>query len=127
MQAAGSCLIEHFGPDGLPGVVGIGLGRRKADSNAANGDNKLVVSAGIYARVLSLADQAPLECLVLPERTLSRATTLGYNHIGQVRQATFDRLVGDFGAEHAAELMRALQAFGLRQQGGNEAFAEVTE
>lgn len=77
---------------------------------------RLVVSASVYARLLSLADQAPLENLPLDPRTLARARTMGYNQIGQVRCTTANRLVADFGVEHADELLRALYAFGLKQQ-----------
>ncbi len=74
------------------------------------------ISAESYTRLLSLADQAPLDALALTDRTLARAKTLGYNLIGQVRCTTPNRLVADFGVEPADELLRALFAFGLSQQ-----------
>lgn len=73
------------------------------------------ISSETYARLLSLADQAPLECLPLTERTLERAKTLGYNQIGQIRMTPASRLVGDLGEDRAEELHRALDDFGMRQ------------
>lgn len=76
------------------------------------------ISAETYARLLSLADQAPLECLTLTPRTLARAKTLGYNRIGQIRGTPTNRLLADLGEERADELKRALYDFGMRQQPG---------
>jgi hypothetical protein len=73
------------------------------------------ISPETYARLLSLADQAPLDCLPLTARTLDRARTLGYNQIGQIRSTSTSRLVGDLGEERAEELQRALYDFGMRQ------------
>ena len=73
------------------------------------------ISPETYARLLSLADQAPLDCLPLTARTLDRAKTLGYNQIGQIRTTSNSRLVGDLGEERAEELQRALYDFGMRQ------------
>lgn len=73
------------------------------------------ISAETYARLLSLADHAPVDCLTLAPRTLAHAKTLGYNLIGQIRGAPSHRLTADMGADRAAELMRALGAFGMRQ------------
>ncbi len=75
------------------------------------------ISAETYAKLLSLADQAPLECLTLTTRTLAYAKTLGYNQIGQIRSTPASRLVGDLGEERAEELQRALNDFGMRQTG----------
>ena len=75
------------------------------------------ISSETYARLLSLADQAPLECLPLTSRTLARAKTLGYNQIGQIRSTPTSRLIGDLGEERAEELQRALHDFGMRQPG----------
>jgi hypothetical protein len=72
------------------------------------------ISAETYARLLSLADQAPLECLPLTSRTLARAKTLGYNHIGQIRSTPSSRLFADLGEDRAEELQRALFDFGMR-------------
>lgn len=77
------------------------------------------ISAETYARLLSLADQAPLECLSLTTRTLSRAKTLGYNQIGQIRCTPTNRLLADLGEERADELKRALDDFGIRQHGSD--------
>ena len=96
----------------MPGILAVSQGRR----TASGGEAGLVVSSSVYARLLSLADQAPLDALPVAPRTLDRAKTLGYNQIGQVRCTTANRLVADFGVEHADELLRALYAFGLRQQ-----------
>ncbi len=79
------------------------------------------ISSETYARLLSLADQAPLECLPLTARTLDRAKTLGYNQIGQVRSAPASRLIGDLGEDRAEELRRALYDFGMRQPGTADA------
>lgn len=73
------------------------------------------ISAATYARLLSLADQAPLECLHLTSRTLVHAKILGYHQIGQIRSTPTDRLVADMGEERTAELTRALHDFGMRQ------------
>lgn len=75
------------------------------------------ISAETYARLLSLADQAPLECLTLTPRTLARAKTLGYNRIGQIRGTPTNRLLADLGEDRADELRRALYDFGMRQPG----------
>jgi hypothetical protein len=80
------------------------------------------ISAETYALLLSLADQAPLDCLPLSARTLECARTLGYNQIGQIRNTPPHRLLADLGAERAEELSRALQDFGMRQPGASEAF-----
>jgi len=76
--------------------------------------DRISIPTDTYARLLSLADQAPLECLPLAARTLSRARTLGYNQIGQVRATPCTRLSADFGADRAQELQQALDDFGLR-------------
>jgi hypothetical protein len=116
MHAAARWNADPRRPEGLAqGVIAIGPARRLNDGMEPATDAKLVVSASSYARLLSLADQAPLEGLQLAPRTLDRAKTLGYNQIGQVRSASANRLVADFGVEHADELLRALFAFGLRQ------------
>lgn len=73
------------------------------------------ISAATYAKLLSLADQAPLDCLPLTQRTLARAKTLGYNQIGQIRRASAQRLLADLGEDRAEELRRALYDFGMRQ------------
>ena len=78
------------------------------------------ISAETYALLLSLADQAPLDCLPLSARTLERARTLGYNQIGQIRNTPPDRLLADLGAERAEELRLALHDFGMRQPGAPE-------
>lgn len=75
------------------------------------------ISAETYARLLSLADQAPLECLTLTPRTLASAKTLGYNRIGQIRGTPTNRLLADLGEDRANELRRALYDFGMRQPG----------
>jgi hypothetical protein len=75
------------------------------------------ISAETYGRLLSLADQAPLEGLALTERTLARAKTLGYNQIGQIRNTSPGRLLADLGEERADELLQALQDFGMRMPG----------
>lgn len=80
-------------------------------------DDTVSISPETYARLLSLADQAPLDCLPLTSRTLDRAKTLGYNQIGQIRSTPANRLVGDLGEERAEELHRALYDFGMRQMG----------
>jgi DNA-directed RNA polymerase alpha subunit len=72
------------------------------------------ISAETYARLVSLADQAPLECLPLTSRTLACAKTLGYNQIGQIRSTPDSRLFADLGADRAEELQRALYDFGMR-------------
>lgn len=116
MHAVAQWLVDLQRPEGLQGFIAIGPARRLNDAMEPEADARLVVSASSYARLLSLADQAPLEGLQLAPRTLDRAKTLGYNQIGQVRSASANRLVADFGIEHADELLRALFAFGLRQQ-----------
>lgn len=78
------------------------------------------ISAHTYARLLSLADQAPLECLPLTSRTLAYAKTLGYNQIGQIRSTPANRLLADLGADRTEELKRALFDFGLRQPTGTD-------
>lgn len=78
------------------------------------------ISSETYARLLTLADQAPLECLPLSSRTLARAKTLGYNHIGQIRSTPANRLLDDLGEERAEELRRALHDFGMRPPGSGE-------
>jgi hypothetical protein len=80
-------------------------------------DDTVSISSETYARLMSLADQAPLECLPLTSRTLARAKTLGYNQIGQIRTTPTSRLIGDLGEERAEELHRALYDFGMRQVG----------
>ncbi|MCY4757184.1 hypothetical protein [Pelomonas aquatica] len=75
------------------------------------------ISAATYARLLSLADQAPLECLPLTSRTLVHAKTLGYQQIGQIRSTPPHRLLADLGEERTAELTRALYDFGMRPLG----------
>lgn len=116
MHAAASRLPESHRHDGLPAVKPLAGSRRVADGALPAVEAKLVVSASAYAGLLSLADQAPLDGLPLAPRTLARAKTLGYNQIGQVRTTSANRLVADFGVEHADELLRALFVFGLRQQ-----------
>lgn len=78
------------------------------------------IAAETYAKLISLADQAPLECLTLTKRTLAYAKTLGYNQIGQIRGTPAHRLLADLGEERANELQRALYEFGMRQPGGGE-------
>ena len=127
MHAAASRLTDTPRPEGLPGVVAIGQGRRLADNATHAGEPKLIVSANVYARLLTLADQAPLDGLPLAPRTLAHARTLGYNQIGQVRCTTTNRLVADFGVEHADELLRALYAFGLTQQDSGSRSRDLAE
>ena len=125
MRASAIRLTDPQRLDGMPGVLAVDASRRLSDSALPACETKLIVSADVYERLLSLADQAPLDGLPVAPRTLARARTLGYNQIGQVRCTTTHRLVADFGVEHADELLRALYAFGLRQQDsgsvGNEA------
>lgn len=83
-------------------------------STTASSIGTVSISAETYARLLSLADQAPLECLPLTSRTLARAKTLGYNHIGQIRSTPSSRLFADLGEDRAEELQRALFDFGMR-------------
>lgn len=78
------------------------------------------ISAQTYARLLSLADQAPLDCLDLSPRTLASAKTMGYNQIGQIRSAPMHRLLDDLGEDRADELRRALHDFGMRPRGGDD-------
>lgn len=75
----------------------------------------VAISPATYARLLSLADQAPLECLQLNSRTLTCAKTLGYHLIGQIRSTPTHRLRADLGDERTDELKRALYDFGVRQ------------
>jgi hypothetical protein len=72
------------------------------------------ISSQTYARLLSLADQAPLECLAITARTLAHAKTLGYTQIGQIRGTPDSRLFADLGEARAEELQRALYDFGMR-------------
>lgn len=72
------------------------------------------ISAETYARLLSLADQAPLDSLPISARTLAHARTLGYNQIGQIRNTPTSRLLADLGEERAEELKQALHDFGMR-------------
>ena len=83
-------------------------------SPSASSTGTVSISAETYARLLSLADQAPLECLPLTSRTLACAKTLGYNQIGQVRSTPNSRLFADLGEDRAEELRRALYDFGMR-------------
>lgn len=78
------------------------------------------ISAHTYARLLSLADQAPLECLALSARTLAWAKTLGYNQIGQIRSTPRHRLLDDLGEARTEELQRALYDFGMRPPGDDD-------
>ncbi|WP_422014831.1 hypothetical protein [Roseateles sp.] len=78
------------------------------------------ISAETYSRLLSLADQAPIDCLPLTSRTLAQAKTLGYNQIGQIRSAPAGRLLADLGADRTEEFKRALYDFGMRQPGAAE-------
>jgi len=78
-------------------------------------DATVTISAETYARLMRLADQAPLECLPLSTRTLAQAKTLGYNQIGQIRSTPPSRLLADLGEDRADELRRALYDFGMRQ------------
>jgi hypothetical protein len=75
----------------------------------------VTIPASTYARLLSLADQAPLEGLDLSPLTVASARTLGYNHIGQIRGAPLARLLAELGEDLVDELRRALQDFGLRE------------
>lgn len=77
------------------------------------------ISAQTYAKLLSLADQAPLDCLDLSPRTLASAKTMGYNQIGQIRSTPMRRLLDDLGEDRADELRRALHDFGMRPRGGD--------
>jgi hypothetical protein len=78
------------------------------------------ISAETYGRLMSLADEAPIDCLPLTSRTLAHAKTLGYNQIGQVRHASVNRLLQDLGADRTDEFKRALYDFGMRQPGAAE-------
>jgi len=78
------------------------------------------ISAETYAKLVTLADQAPLECLALTSRTLAYAKTLGYNHIGQIRATPEHLLQADLGEDRANELKRALYDFGMRQPGSGD-------
>lgn len=86
-------------------------------TSAPLGTSFVSISAETYARLLSLADQAPLECLPLTPRTLARAKTFGYNQIGQIRDTAKARLFADLGEDRAEELQRALFDFGMRPFG----------
>lgn len=90
----------------------------KPAGSAISGQHGLEVTVSIspqtYARLLGLADQAPLECLPIASRTLAKAKTLGYNQIGQIRNTPPNRLVSDLGEERAEELQRALHDYGIR-------------
>lgn len=79
-----------------------------------SGSAPVAISAHTYAKLLSLADQAPLDCLPLSARTLASAKTLGYCQIGHVRSTPIQRLQGDLGEDRAEELKRALHDFGMR-------------
>lgn len=127
MHAMASRLPDSQRPESLAGVMPASSGRRLADGPLPAGEAKLIVPASVYARLVSLADQAPLEGLPIAPRTLARAKTMGYNLIGQVRCTTANRLVADFGAEHADELLRALHAFGLRQQDSGSRGRDLAE
>lgn len=83
-------------------------------AHEADRSSTVSISADTYARLLSLADQAPLECLPLTPRTLTCARTMGYNQIGQIRGAQRSRLYADLGKERAEELEHALYDFGMR-------------
>lgn len=95
--------------------------QRPASAYVLAGDIETVsISAETYARLMGLADQAPLECLPLTSRTLASAKTMGYNQIGQIRSTPANRLLADLGADRAEELKRALYDFGMRQPGGGD-------
>lgn len=113
MHVAASRLSESRKPEGAIVAAKPAAVRHAADGRIPAGDARLVITASAHARLLTLADQAPLEALPLAPRTLAHARTLGYNHIGQVRGTAADQLAADFGTEHADELRRALTAFGL--------------
>lgn len=72
------------------------------------------ISSQTYARLIGLADQAPLECLSLTSATLACAKTLGYHQIGQIRSTPASRLFADLGEQRTEELQRALYDFGMR-------------
>lgn len=91
-----------------------------ARASSASGAHTVSISAQTYARLLSLADQAPLECLALSARTLASAKILGYNQIGQIRSTPMQRLLDDLGEDRADELKRALYDFGMRQYGDHD-------
>lgn len=91
--------------------------KAQAGFRPAVNDDTVSISSETYARLLSLADQAPLDCLPLTSRTLAKAKTLGYNQIGQIRSTPASRLLADLGEERADELRRALYDFGMRQPG----------
>jgi hypothetical protein len=74
------------------------------------------ISASTYARLLRLADQAPLEGLGLSPCAVASARTLGYHQIGQIRSTPRARLLIELGEDLADEFQRALQDFGLREQ-----------
>lgn len=112
MQATASRREGLQRTEGLAGTIARGSTCLQADPQMT--EAKLVVSSSVYARLLSLADQAPLDGLPLAQRTLERARTLGYNQIGQIHNASASRLIADFGSEQANELLQALFAFGLR-------------
>jgi hypothetical protein len=100
-------------------------GRRITDRRAAAGDASGPTLPGIDSRLLALIDQAPLEALPLPGRTLARARTLGYNLIGQVRCIDARALTAEFGSDEAALLIAALVTVGVRWQG--QAAADATQ
>lgn len=77
----------------------------------------MAISARTSARLISLADQAPLDCLPLSPRTLASAKTLGYNQVGQIRAVPASRLRDDLGDERAHELRQALHDYGFRDPG----------
>lgn len=73
-----------------------------------------VMDRHAWERLSALVSFAPLDALPLHRRTISRATTLGYNQIGQVREAPFDQLVQEFGRIEATDMLKVLIAHGLR-------------
>ena len=102
---ARSCPVAFESVDDAPLTVG----------PLSSEDATVTISAETYARLMRLADQAPLECLPLSTRTLAQAKTLGYNQIGQIRSTPPGRLLADLGEDRADELRRALYDFGMRQ------------
>jgi len=110
---ARSCPVGFDSVDDGPLTVG----------SAPSDDATVTISAETYARLMRLADQAPLECLPLSTRTLAQAKTLGYNQIGQIRSTPPGRLLADLGEGRAEELWRALYDFGMRQPGSPDAAA----
>jgi len=75
----------------------------------------------ILTRLAAIADTAPIGALGLDKRTLSRATTLGYNQIGHIHNASATQLLADFGADGMHDILRALRANGLSDGPGQEA------